>query len=486
MSLTPSSLLDDLRLDPASDQPMYRQLASAFEWAIREGRLRPEMPLPGTRTVAERLGVSRNVAIAAYQELLSQGWIECAVSYGTRVASTLPQSAPTPPSPQAATGPSYGFDLPSRLAPLGDPAPARQVLDLRGHTPDARSLPSAELARAYRRALDRHRPDDLARAHPKGHAGLRACVAQHLGSERGLPPDPDRLLLTGGLSESLALPAAAFLRPGEVAPVEAPRGRRTWEAFELAGARVVPLPVDEGGLVVETLAQRLNEGPIRLLHLTPSGQNPTGVLLAPERREALLDLARTHRVAVLEDDSLGEMQFAELPQEPLAARDRHGVVVLLGTLAPILGTSLRLGWVRGPRSLVDRLATLRGRADYAGAWVAEDTLRDLFLDGWIARLARKGRVSARERRNHLLELWRSGTGQAPAPPAAGLALWAPVPEGTDALAWAARAARAGILVEPGRSFDHDLRNLNRLQIGYGSLEPGEMTEAMARLLAVRN
>lgn len=471
---------DELNLDGTAGLPLYLQVAEGVVKALAEGRLRPGDPVPGTRTLAEKLGVSRNVAVAAFQELLAQGILACEVGSGTRIAATLPSDLAPGSLASAFTGPSYGFDLPSRLEPMEAVGFSRPALDLRGAQLDARLLPGAELARAYRRALERHRPGDGADL--KGHSDLRVCLAEHLRDQRGLPTDPERLLLTSGLPESLTLLAVAFLRPGDRVGMEQPGRPKAAQVFELAGGTVVPLPVDERGLVPDALEAVLEAGPLRLLFLSPAAQYPTGVALAPERRARILELATRHRVAVLEEDGNADVFYVEQPPRPLAADDPRGVVIHLGGLGALLGSGLRLGWVRGPRALVDRVAGLRDRAEAMAAWPLEQAVRDLLRDGLVARQGRKVRTACRERRDHLAGLWEQRVGLSVSLPEAGLAFWAPAPR---AQAWALRAAEAGVRVEPGGAFHREGVDLPFLHLGFGALEPRELTVAVERLLEAR-
>ncbi len=474
---------DDLQLDPDADLPLYLQVAEGVVAAVACGRLRPGDAVPGTRTLAERLGVSRNVAVAAFQELLAQGLLVCEVGAGTRIAADLPTDFAPGRLSAGLTGPSWGFDLPSRLAPAAPEVAGRAVLDLRGDRLDPRLVPSTEVARAYRRALERQRPGDGVDL--RGHGDLRAGLAAGLAEHRGLPTDPERLLLTGGVHDALTRLAVAFLKPGDRVGLEHPGHPTLTQVVTLAGGVPVPLAVDAQGLVPEALEEALAQGPLRMLWLSPAAQVPTTVPLAQERRLRILELAVAHRVAVVEDDRAGELYLGERPSRPLAAEDPRGVVIHVGTPIALLGSGLTLGWVRGPRALIDRLASLRDPAEAASAWPLEQAVRDLLLDGLLARQGRKIRAAARERRDALAAAWEARTGLQPPLPEAGLALWAPVPEGTSATNWAHRALQAGLRVEPGAAFHREGVDLPALHLGYGSLQPDELSAAVDTLLGCR-
>src|SRR6266568_2598260 len=199
----------DLQIRLDGGGPVFLSIARALADDVRAGRLPPGARLPGTRTLARSLGVHRNTVLAAYDELAAEGWIASAPARGTFVASDLPARAPGPrrlaPGPPA----QAGFDLPpSPVLEVPRPTP-RGALTLLGGVPDLRLVPSAALARAWRRALRRR--EHLGYGDAQGHPRLRAALAGMLAATRGLRPDPGALIVTRGSQMALALAARAIL-----------------------------------------------------------------------------------------------------------------------------------------------------------------------------------------------------------------------------------------------------------------------------------
>jgi GntR family transcriptional regulator/MocR family aminotransferase len=330
-------------------------------------------------------------------------------------------------------------------------------------------------------------PSALGYGEPQGEPRLRAALAGLLAEVRGLAGGAERILVTGGSQMGLALAAAALVRPGDRVAVEDPGYPAARDTLRAAGAELVPVPVDGEGLVVEALERALAAGPLRAVYLTPHHQFPTTVTLSAARRLRLLELAARHRLAVLEDDYDFEFHFEGRPVLPLASADRAGVVVYLGTLSKVLAPGLRLGFLAAQPELVARLAAQRVLVDHHGNRVMERAVAELLEDGLLQRHVRKVRRICAGRRAQLLDLLDRHLGAEltvqPAP--GGLSFWCRTAPGIDAGAWADRARRAGVLVQPARRFHLDGRERPWLRLGFSALDEREMEEAVRRLVAVR-
>ncbi len=477
-----------LALDPASREPLFVQIARAITDDVRRGRIAPGARLPGSRTLAATLSVHRNTVLAAYDELLSEGWIEASAARGTFVSASLPDAAPRRFSEQLVqrrrVPARAGFDL----GPAPEPDDAAVVppgtLVMSGGIPDVRLVPVAELGRAYRRAIRAHAGAALGYAGPQGHPRLRAALAEMLSATRGLATGPDDLVVTRGTQMALDLVARALLSPGDVVAVEGPGYRPAWEAFRQHGARLVPLPVDGDGVdpsALEALARRER---VRAVYVTPHHQYPTTVTLSPGRRLALLDLARRARIAVVEDDFDHELHFEGRPVLPLASVDRAGVVVYVGTLAKILAPGLRLGYVAGPRQLLHGIAAHRTLVDRQGDQAVECAVAELLEDGEVQRHARRARRIYERRRAFLVEALRRSLGGILSfeVPAGGMALWARVDEHVDVDAWCRRALAQGVAFHAGRRFAFDGRPSPHARFGFTALTEPELAEGVRRLV----
>ncbi|MDI3284023.1 PLP-dependent aminotransferase family protein [Polyangium sp. 15x6] len=478
----------ELALEPSPDVPLFVQITRALIEDIRRGRLRPGAALPGSRALARSLGVHRNTVVAAYRELASQGWVETRSATMTYVSTTMPD---VPRRRASATtlgtiAARAGFDLPARVsaASFTHEVPPGAIV-FSGGMPDLRLLPTEVLARAYRRVLRNSARRVFEYGDARGDERLRAALADMLAAVRGLGASAEDVLVTRGSQMALDLSARALLRPGDVVAVEALGYHPAWEALAQTGARLVPLPVDAEGLSVDALAALVARESVRAVYVTPHHQYPSTALLSPARRIRLLDLARAHRIAILEDDYDHEFHYDGRPVLPLASADRAGVVIYIGTLSKILAPGLRIGFVVAPAPLVERLAAIRTFVDRQGDLALERAVAELLEDGEVQRHARRMRRIYQARRDVLTDALRKHLGDAVelAPPPGGMAMWVRVAPGIDVDTWAARALDRGVVIHPARRYAFDGRSRPFFRAGFAALDEREIHEGVARLRA---
>ncbi|WP_308197956.1 MocR-like pyridoxine biosynthesis transcription factor PdxR [Anaeromyxobacter oryzisoli] len=472
-----------LALDRGDPTPVFLQIARAIAGRIRAGALPAGAPLPSSRALAATLRVHRNTVLAAYAELVAEGWIRTLAARGTFVTETIParpprRFAPAPAGPARAAG----FPLPPAPAPLAaDEIASSAKYMLLGGTPDPRLVPSAALSRAYRRALRRR--DGLSYGDPRGHPRLRAALAAMLASTRGIVSGADGLVVTPGSQGALSLIARALLRPGDTVAVEALGYHMAWETFRLAGLRLVAVPIDAEGLDVAALAERVRAEKVRAVYVTPHHQYPTTVTLAPGRRLALLDLARREGLLVVEDDYDAEFHYDGRPVLPLASADAGGLVVYVGTLSKVLAPGLRVGWLAATPDALDRIATHRAYLDRQGDLSVEAAVAELLEEGELQRHVWRTRRILAGRRAALADRLRATFGDRLRfrMPPGGMALWCEVDRGVDPEAWAAAALARGVAIQPGRVFAADGRPRPNVRLGFGRHDEQELAEAVRRL-----
>lgn len=468
-----------LVLEEAPGATLVQRVEQTVIKAILEGRLRPGAALPGSRALAEMLGVNRHTVIPALEDLVGQGWLMTEPSRGTFVAPELPSQARPEP---AARETGVGFDLPSFLLPASLPEPS--VLSLADGTPDPRIAPVQELSRAYQRALRHHAPALLQGHDPLGNPLLREAVAAWVGERHGLALSPDRILITRGTRAALAMLVATLFRKQGLVAVESPGNRAAWEILQASGhLSLRALPVDGEGLCTGPLEDLLAQEAVRLLLLTPRRQFPTGVSLPAPRAEAILQLAAAHRVAVIEDDYDGEFWYDEPRPDSLLSRDRTGQVIHLGSLSRLLSPGLRLGYLVVPAALSPLLARIK-RAQDLGDVTTERAVADLIRDGELSAHLRRARRVYEARRDLLCAGLREALGAELEirPPSGGLALWLKVRPGTDVAAWLRRARERGLRLHPPEHF-HLGPAEPAFRMGFSQASEEELEAAVARLKA---
>jgi len=476
-------------LDRSASLTIPRQLAQTLTADIVRGRLRPGQRLPGSRTLARALGVHRQTVVSAIDELIAEGWLVSRPAAGVFVADGLadPSAAPLKRRVNAHPRPPARFAVPVALPPapeLPRTIPPRAIL-MSGTRPDVRLVPADLIGRAYRRALKVNGSDLLSYTHPAGLQRLRDGLATMLSATRGLAVDADGLIVTRGSQMALALTARALVLPGDVVAVEHPGYRPAWEAFRLAGAEVVPVPVDEHGLDIRALRRLVSRREIRAVYVTPHHQFPTTVTLAAPRRMELLRLAAQRRFAIVEDDYDHEFHYSGRPVLPMASFDAEGVVIYIGTLSKVLAPGLRLGFVAAARDFVERLVAYRSFIDLQGDSVLECAVADLLDEGLLQRHVRKVVRIYRARLHALTTALRRQLGGFVTfrPPSGGTAIWVTTRDARTMSAWNAAAARLGVIFDAGGAFTLNGQPARGARLGFACLTEEEIATASRRLTA---
>jgi GntR family transcriptional regulator/MocR family aminotransferase len=482
----------ELLLDPTAELPLFVQIARAIADAVRTGRLKPGASLPGTRSLAGSLQVNRNTVVAAFGELLAEGWITSERGRGTFVSSALPEPAPPPRSSTGkGTRAVVGFELsPEQTSTHIDEAVPEGKTKWDFGLPDVRLAPTRELARAFRRAVQdpsgrllqysRYRVDPWSR--------LQTSLASMLSATRGLRVDPEQLVLTRGSQMALYLVARTLIRPGDVVAVENPGYYLSWTTFASMGARLQPIGVDAAGLKVAELEALVKGGRrLRAIFVTPHHQFPTTVPLSPGRRVELLRFARAHRVAIIEDDYDHEFNYQGRPLLPLASASDDGLVAYIGSLSKIVAPGVRVGYLVAPEPLVRRVLSLRRLIDDQGDPALDAALAELFEEGEMQRHINRARKVYRVRRDCLVEALKTQLSDelSFSVPKGGLAIWARVSPGLEVERWAARALSAGLQIRTGRLFYLDAKPRQFLRLGFARMNEGELEAAVRRLVKAR-
>jgi GntR family transcriptional regulator/MocR family aminotransferase len=477
----------DLARDDA--RPLFLRIAEAIVRDVRRGRLVPGQRLPGTRALARTLGVHRNTVVAAIGELEAQGWVHATPTRGTWVEETLPVEGPREPAPRRRGLADLGVPL-RPTPPFFRPRPLTRLepaLHLSGGMPDPRLFPIELIARTWRRVLQRRGRHLLEYGAPAGHGPLRDAIARLVAEQRGVAASRENVVITRGSQMALDLLARAVVEPGDTVAIEALGYRPAWEALELAGARLAPLPVDAEGLDVAALERLVRRRKVRAVYVTPHHQYPTTVTMSAARRIALLELARRHRLLVLEDDYDHEFHYEGRPVHPLLAADEAGVVASIGTLSKVLAPGLRLGFIVAPASLAERLARLRAVMDRQGDNPMEATVAELLEEGELQRHVRKMRVVYQHRRDALASALRAKLDDTLTfdLPAGGIALWARVTRPLRLDVWLERAARRGVRVLPGANYRFDGHEPGALRLVFARYTEAELSTAVDVLAQTR-
>jgi GntR family transcriptional regulator / MocR family aminotransferase len=398
-------------LDRRSSEPLHQQLYRQIRDELRSGNFSGSSSrLPSSRTLAADLGVSRMTVNQAFAELHAEGYLITKSGSGTFVADPLPEAFLTaghgrlPPQKGQETRLSRRVNtIPDRRVgeefDLGPTGAAPGVL-LASGIPAVDEFPIAEWERLRAQLLAKKGANLLRYGSNRGDADLREAVAAYLCDFRGAHCHPDQILIVAGMQQAMLISAMAALDPGDVAWIEDPGFHQARRVFALAGATIVPRPVDAEGITVDGAPS----GPApRIIYVTPSHQFPLGVTMSLKRRKALLEFARTRGAYILEDDYNSEFRFSGPPLPCLQGLDRSGRVIYAGTMSKILYPSLRLGYLLVPAPLKDAVAKLRTAMDQHSPTIDQATLARFITEGFYLSHVRRMRKIYSERREIFIE-----------------------------------------------------------------------------------
>ncbi|MBV9279800.1 MAG: PLP-dependent aminotransferase family protein [Chloroflexi bacterium] len=478
-----------LTIDPSSDAALHRQVYDAIRSAILTGQLKPGDRLPPTRVLAEQLSLARMTVAEAYDQLQAEGYLQARQGSGTYVASNLPGQAP------ALLGDRSGGDEPPRLSAWGRHVtrPEYRALRARGEVSTFRydfrphriaqdHFPWDAWRAAMDRAFARERGALLSYPPPAGHSGLVEEIAAHVRKHRAVSCAPDQIVVVNGSQQGLNLLAQLLLDGGDRAAVEDPGYPPARLVLEARGVRVTRVPVDEDGIVVDRLAA----GPHRLVHVTPSHQDPTGATMSLGRRLALLDVAASAGCLIVEDDYDSEFRYEGRPVESLQGLDSGGRVVYAGTFSKSVLPGLRIGFLILPPILVRPFVTAKSLWDGGVPLLEQAALGEFMRSGEYERHIRRVRRVYRERRDRLVAALddvfegRAAVGERHGGLNVLVSLRVPLSE----VEVARRGSEAGIGLRPASPYYARPPRLPTFLLGFGAVPPQDIRDGIRLLRSV--
>ena len=453
---------------------IYRQIRQA----ILDGRLRPGERLSSTRELAAALTVSRSTVTVAYESLLAEGFATSHTGAGTFVSHQL--EAKRPASKRRSTARTIQVRRVWETIPLPTAFDRAARFDFRTGLPDASLFPHRAWRRVVARAL---RSREMAAGVYEKSAGnwdLRAAIARHIGISRSVSVSPDDVIVTNGTQQAVDIVARVLLEPGDVVAMEDPGYRPLKELLRALGARVIGVPVDSEGLVVQALPAEA-----RAVYVTPSHQFPLSVAMSLSRRRALLTWAERNNAVVVEDDYDSEFRFGGRPLEPLQTLDSTGRVVYVGTFSKTLLPALRLGFMVVPPSLREAAHKAKFVTDWHTATITQSALAQFIDEGGFARhIRRVGRIYSERHEMLTSEIKRNfGNYLDLVPSSTGLhiAAYARRASVDDIDAIVSRAFELGVAIDTMSPCRVDRKPPAGLVLGYGAIETVRIAEGLRRL-----
>ena len=457
---------------------LLRDLHRQLRAAITNGRLRPGVRLPSTRALAAAYRISRNTAVAAYERLLSEGYVAAQRGAGTRVADVLPRPPRARSIDLRSTDRRLNRWWRRQTLPRSGPA---EVLpfSFQVGTPDPRNFPAAVWRRLSNRVLRNVRLQPASIAAAQGQEPLRREIARYVSHTRAVSCEAEDIVVTAGAQQAFDMLARVLVTPGRTAvAVEEPGYPPLRAAFLAAGADVKFVSVDMEGLIVDRLPTQS-----RVICVTPSHQFPLGCVMSVRRRGELLDFARARAAVIIEDDYDGEFRFAGRPLDALQTLDRSASVFYVGTFSKSVLPGVRLAYIVAPPWARAALIAAKSLADGHSCTLIQDTVAAMLAEGHLTRHVRKMHRVYAKRRDVLLRVLNEECAQwlTPVPSAAGMHIAAQLEIPLDETALVAEARKFGVQVHPLGAY-YVRRPVKRgLIFGYGAIDEAAIAEGVQRL-----
>ncbi|HVX50882.1 MAG TPA: PLP-dependent aminotransferase family protein, partial [Chitinophagaceae bacterium] len=422
---------------------------------------------------------------AAYEELYAQDWIETLPRRGVMVSQHLPEIKPRTFRPEKIkrsyqAEPSFDY---KKISPVNRPSmtSGNYRLAINDGFPDARVAPLDLLSREYRRLFDKANSSALSMyADNAGSTRLRTAIAGFLSGTRGLSIGTEHVLISRGAQMAIYLAAALLIKPGDTVIVAEPNYRMANMIFEQFGAKLLRVPADENGINIEAVERLCRKAKPALLYVIPHHHHPTTVTLSAERRMKLLQLIEAYNLPVIEDDYDYDFHYNHNPILPLASAGHSGNVIYIGSLTKFLAPSVRVGYMAAPEAFIRQASQLKMMIDIRGDILLEEALATLSNAGHIQRHLKKSVKLYHHRRDIFCDLLDEELGGIVSfvKPQGGMAVWVAFDKKYPLPLIAQRAARKGLYMSDGSTYNSGVIHYNSLRMGYASLEESEMLEVI--------
>jgi len=467
-----------------SQSKLYLKIAEAIRNAIKCGAVMPAEKLPSARTLAVQLSVNRHTIMAAYNELIAQGWVETKQRQGYTVAEMLPiYSSLTNKAKKICQGEKHSWRVvkPNKDS-LTRPANDYQF-NFAGGNPDIELFPFNEFRGFINEALSRPSIKELNYGENSGYKPFIKEVSTYLRRVRAVIDK--EIVVVNGTQEALYILSQVLLKKGDKVAVENLGYRPAWAALKNAGAELVGIKQTDQGIDVDDFESLIKQDKIRLLYLTPLHQYPTTTTLSGAKRVQIYKLAQQYNIPIIEDDYDHEFHYNSQPLPPMAANDPSGLVIYLSSFSKIMFPGIRLGIIAVDKSLAQHIVSYRTLMNHKANVLLQDAVARWMKDGGFERHLRKSTRQYQKRRKCMVELLNGfieeGLKIKFTIPKGGMALWINV--GNNAEEIACLAKKQGIFLLAENAFHlNPKKNENKfIRLGFAGQSENKIRKGLLLL-----
>lgn len=443
----------NIRIDKSKKVPLYKQIAGQIQAQITSGEIPEGFHFPSERQLADALGVNRTTVLNAYKELKADGLMVSHVGRGTIAAKgenegLYKENFPKEPIWEYLYSDYLknhdSFDVNKYL----EIANKKNVISFAAGIASFEHLPVQAFEGLERELLEKQK--ELLVSPVTGFSFLRQSICSYM-EKRSCFCRASEIMILSGSQQGIDLIARAFLNPGDIVIIEEPSFFPAIQSFQMAGAKLMAVPMEEDGMNMNILEQLLSRYQPKLIYTMPAYHNPCGVSMSMPKRIRLLELANRYGVPILEDDPYSELYYEGEAISPLKSMDKSGYVIYLSTFSKTISPGLRLGWMCAGKKLIHELANIRQLVDLHANCISQQIVERFIVSGQMEAYLNSIRKEYRDRRNMM---WGALKRYAPPglswnSPAGGYYLWCRLPEGLSAESLVPEAARNGVAVLPG-------------------------------------
>lgn len=481
-----------IRFDKSIAQPVYIQVSQQIINAIQRNYLTKGTILPGTRVLSKLLKIHRNTAVAIYEELASQGWVEIVPNKGTYVLDPTKITTKIKASSlkvneayNYAKTTGFPFQKSFHLASTSQLTNAKFTIN--DGKPDLRLHPVHQFTRWYSAAMKRNTLiKKWNRPHQFSYSLFQTQLCNYLNTTRSFHVRPNNLISTRSTEMSLYIVSQLLMKPKDVVLVGSLSNYAANMIFQQANADIKTIPTDKNGLDVNYIKKHFVKGTIRCVYVCAHRDYPTTVTLSAERRLALLQLAKEYGFAIIEDDYDYDFQFDGSTMLPMASSDINGMVIYLGKLGQSLFPSFQTGFIVAPENLISEANNYLQLLDKQGDLIQQQMLSELINEGEIHRLMKKNIVVYKQRRDCLCKLltqhfseitqWKI--------PSGGLAIWLEFQQQISLVKLAEEAEKNNLFIP--KTILYQDKNTCAIRFGFGHLNEEEIESVITKLKKAYN
>ncbi len=377
--------------DRKSKIPLYKQLAAYIENGISDGTFPPDKSLPSERGLAKQFDINRSTVVAAYDELQSNGLINRNRGSGTTVSKDIWGLAKKrmPSWNRYIEAGSFLPNLPVTQRIYKELAETK-LINLASGELSQELFPLASLREI---TASRSFIGSLGYDHPQGNEILRKTLAAHVSQYRDIETNASSILITSGAQQALHLVVQCLLKHGDAVAIEDPSYHYNLPIFKSAGINTYDLKSEKDGINPDEITNLYKKHRIKMIFLNPIFQNPTGALMPESKRRKILELSSEYGIPIVEDDPYSLTSFFGEKIQPLKSYDKNGNVLYISSLTKIIASGLRIGWIIGPRAVIERLSDAKQQVDFGhgsySQWVANDFLESREFKSHIKHLVKQ-------------------------------------------------------------------------------------------------